>query len=65
MNSTRHNEGCSSVDRIDDIVHHLPSVLSSFASMLLYLPDIEDSYIDQLESLIGTFFIIYPQLYHE
>ena len=48
---------------MDDTIFHLSSFINSFANILLELNEVEDSYIDHLETVIGTFFVIFPQLY--
>ncbi len=52
-----------SQDQMDDTILHLSSFINSFANILLELNDFEDSYLDHLETILGTFFIIFPQLY--
>jgi len=55
----------SSPDHIDDTIHHLSGFILSYANIILELDpeDIEESYLDHLERVIGAFFIIFPQLY--
>lgn len=48
---------------MDDTILHLSSFISAFANIMLELKELEDSYIEHLERLIGTFFIIFPQLH--
>lgn len=48
---------------MEDTILHLSSFINSFANILLELKEVEDSYIDHLETILGTFFVIFPQLY--
>jgi DNA-dependent protein kinase catalytic subunit len=48
---------------VEDTISHLPSFIASFANILLELNEVDDVYVDHLENVIGTFFLVYPQLY--
>ncbi len=49
--------------QVEDTISHLPSFIASFANILLELNEVDDTYVDHLENVIGTFFLVYPQLY--
>jgi len=55
----------SSPDHIGDTIQHLSGFILSFANILMELntSEIEEHYLDHLEKAIGSFFIIFPQLY--
>lgn len=48
---------------MEDTISHLPSFMNSFASIILELDDIDESYLDNLERIVGTFFRVYPRLF--
>src|ERR1700722_19278718 len=48
---------------MEDTISHLANFMSSFANIILQLDSVDEGYIDSLERIIGTLFIIFPQLY--
>lgn len=54
--------GASGVDA-EETIEHMPSILAAYANIISELPEVDDTCIDSLERIIGTFFLVYPQLY--
>jgi hypothetical protein len=52
-----------SVTNMEDTIAHLPSFMTAFAHILYQLDEVEISYLDNLENVVGTFFFTYPQLF--
>ncbi|KAF2075899.1 hypothetical protein CYY_002790 [Polysphondylium violaceum] len=51
------------IDNIDEITLHLSSFINAFASILYELNELEFWYLDQIEQVLETYFIIYPHLF--
>ncbi len=47
---------------LEETVSHLSSFTSSFANIILELDSLEESYIDNLEKMVGTLFMTFPQV---
>jgi DNA-dependent protein kinase catalytic subunit len=52
-----------SITEMEETVSHLPNFLTAFANIFLELEALDNSYLDHIERLIGTFFLVYPQVY--
>ncbi|EGG13652.1 DNA-dependent protein kinase subunit [Cavenderia fasciculata] len=53
------------LENIEEIVMHLSSFINAFSNILFEINDIEFWYLDPLEQIVGTFFIIYPYLFEK
>jgi hypothetical protein len=51
------------VEQLEDTIVHLASFISSFANIIMQLDSVDEGYIENLERVVGTLFIIFPQLY--
>jgi len=51
------------IENIDEITLHLSSFINAFASILFELNELEFWYLDQIEQILETYFIIYPHLF--
>lgn len=47
----------------EETMEHLPNIITAFSNLFFEIEEIDDVYIDNLEKIIGTFFLVYPQLY--
>lgn len=61
-NGSESSVGASGIDA-EETIEHMPSILAAYANIIGELPEIDDTCIDSLERIIGTFFLVYPQLY--
>ncbi len=50
-------------DQMEDTAFHLSSFISSFAKIIEELDSVDETSIEHLERVIGTLFMIFPQLY--
>lgn len=48
---------------MEDTISHLPSFMNSFASIILELDEVDESHLENLERIVGTFFRVYPRLF--
>jgi DNA-dependent protein kinase catalytic subunit len=60
--SATSDDPSSGVDA-EETIEHMPSILGSYANIITELPEVDEVCIDALERILGTFFLVYPQLY--
>ncbi|EGC36942.1 DNA-dependent protein kinase subunit [Dictyostelium purpureum] len=51
------------IENIDEITLHLSSFINAFASILYELSELEFWYLDHIEQILETYFIIFPHLF--
>jgi hypothetical protein len=53
---------CSGEVELEDTVAHLSSFTASFANIILELDSLDESYMENLERMVGTIFMTFPQV---